>query len=335
MDDDDYELVSKEYIQKLKNENQDLKNKFSITHEQQNLKPTLSQNNKHDYININPKEKEEIIPDNTQNVINNNQEYNKSDTNKEKEPPHTINSLIPNNQITIEQIKNLYNEIISQEREIISKGIEDIKYLNKMTLDNIVTKNDLFERKFEESVNSYGHMIITIKNFFEKIENNFIDLKELIADTQIEKNLISNTKPNDNKTLQDNDNNNKNEKTENESDKQPNDQSGTILTMDDIMHPKREKYKENTDNIYNEPYEHKSFEQQKTEIENNKKKPITIPNNINTTTSTNSMPSEELEKIMDKLNEIEEFMQNLRELLSYVKPSDLSIDVNNEEKNNI
>lgn len=171
-----------------------------------------------------------------------NEELKQKNKNKNKNLPQTQNSQSVEPKINLTQItQELKKDYEIQKNEII-KELEEIKLLNKKTLDNILSQNEEITDKFEK-------LLHTLQN----LTSSFRDLIENIPQTE-----------QNNVELQ--------------------------ITLDEI----KRKLRQQTPIIENEQIE--------------------------------KIPESSNQEIMEKLIELENFMKNLKILLSYVKPNDLKLD---------
>ena len=77
----------------------------------------------------------------------------------------------------LQDMRKAFMDESKNERELVLKGLEDIKDLNKKTLDNIVTKTDSYENKMETMIESLGELIGSVTQIADEISRNFESLK--------------------------------------------------------------------------------------------------------------------------------------------------------------
>ena len=79
----------------------------------------------------------------------------------------------------LEEMKNSFVQESKAERDLLLKGLNNIEDLNKKTLDNLISKTDSHDKKFDIVIESFGELIDSVSQITEEISSNFESLKSL------------------------------------------------------------------------------------------------------------------------------------------------------------
>lgn len=119
------------------------------------------------------------------------QEYKDEITRLKKELENSknekkINSGKEENTLKFKEIVTQIQNESKKERELIVSQLEDIKDLNKKTLDNILNQNQNLTSKLENLVSTLKHLTSTLSEVIEELpSNNTIEISSLLDELKL------------------------------------------------------------------------------------------------------------------------------------------------------
>lgn len=92
-------------------------------------------------------------------------------------------------QMVLDEIRGLFEKDVRSQRDAIMNGIAQIKELNQRTLDNVLSRETLIERKFEgydkkfdNVVSSFRELVVSVTEMTHEISTNFNHLKNALQE---------------------------------------------------------------------------------------------------------------------------------------------------------
>lgn len=82
----------------------------------------------------------------------------------------------------IEDIIQVFNEQTKKEREFIVSGLNEIKELNKNTLDNVIVKTQNLDLRLEDMIKTIQELILSISELTEELKKKDDNVKKLLED---------------------------------------------------------------------------------------------------------------------------------------------------------
>lgn len=105
----------------------------------------------------------------------------------DEKPEAQIEPQININEFVGKLVEVLHEES-QKERELIINNLNEIKDLNKSTLDNLLTKTQKLDGQLEEMIDSVGDLVDTLSHVADKFSknNNFDEIISKLQDTSIQ-----------------------------------------------------------------------------------------------------------------------------------------------------
>jgi len=155
MAEDEYELVSKSYLKKLKQENIDLKEQLEKLNSNTNSSETSSQ-------------------------INNSKE---DDKNIKKDSKSQEKTIISSNNTDINKIIEIIQKEAAKERESIMENLKQIREINERSLNNSLSKTQDMDSKLESMMINIKELITTISDVIDELNaDKKSEVKNIVED---------------------------------------------------------------------------------------------------------------------------------------------------------